>query len=137
MAVASLWHIAGSLLSCTWLSSPSRSNRLADLGDLVAGADNSPTLTILDILNVLVLSLCALPDLDFAATTNDTNSHCGKKVVSSVRMHINTTVEPEQNEYMLLPMEEGKTHIAVASFPKPDLIMAFPPGWSLMKLVTS
>lgn len=51
---------------------------LRDLGDLAAGTDDLLTLTVLVELNVLVLSLRSLPDLNFAATTDDTDSHCGE-----------------------------------------------------------
>ena len=66
---------------------------LCDLGHLVAGADDLLTLTVLVELHVLVLPLCSLPDLDFAATADDTDSHGGEEVVGGVGVHVDSTVE--------------------------------------------
>jgi hypothetical protein len=68
-------------------------NGLLDLGDLVAGTNDGVTSLILGVTNVLVLTLGTLPDLDLAATTDDTNPHGGEEVVGSVRVEVDTTVE--------------------------------------------
>ena len=75
-------------LGCT-----SSCNGLGDLGDLVASADDLLALTILVELDIFVLSLSALPDLDFASAADNAYSHCGEKVMSSVRVHVDTSVE--------------------------------------------
>ena len=68
-------------------------DRLRDLGDLAAGADDLLTLSIFGILDVFVLALSTLPDLDFTATTNDADAHSAEQVVGGVAMHVDTTVE--------------------------------------------
>jgi hypothetical protein len=51
------------------------------------------TVRVLGNEGILVLLLCLLPDLDFHTTTDDTDSHGGEKVVSSVGVEVDTTVE--------------------------------------------
>jgi len=46
-----------------------------DLGDLLAGTDNTAAVTVLDDHSILVLASAALPDLDFHAAADDTHSH--------------------------------------------------------------
>lgn len=48
---------------------------------------------VLHVLHVFVLPLSALPNLDLATTTDDTNPHRGEQVVSRVRMEVNTAIE--------------------------------------------
>ena len=57
------------------LGRPRCSDRLRDLGYLVAGADDFLTLAILVELDVLVFPLCALPNLDFTTASDNTYSH--------------------------------------------------------------
>ena len=66
---------------------------LCNLGNLIAGTDDLLALTVLVELHVFVLPLCTLPDLDFAATADDTDSHCGKEIVGGVGVHVDSTVE--------------------------------------------
>ena len=66
---------------------------LVDLGNLVASADDGVAGFILGHDALLVLLLGALPDLNLASTTDHTNSHGGKQVVSSVGVQVDTTVE--------------------------------------------
>ena len=73
--------------------SPGCSDGLCDLGDLVAGADDLLTLTVFVELHVLVLPLCSLPDLDFAAAADDADAHCGEEVVRGVGVHVDASVE--------------------------------------------
>ena len=74
-------------------SGTSSSNRLRNLRDLVTSANNFLPLPILHKLLILIFSLCALPDLDLAASTNDTHTHRAQQVVSSVAVHVDATVE--------------------------------------------
>lgn len=66
---------------------------LLDLGDLIARANDEVSSVVLDVVDVLVFPLSALPDLDFAAATNDTDSHGGEQVVGSVGMGVDAAVE--------------------------------------------
>ena len=75
------------------LRSSGRSDGLCDLGDLIAGADDLLTLTVFVELHVLVLPLCSLPDLDFAAAADDADAHCGEEVVRGVGVHVDASVE--------------------------------------------
>jgi hypothetical protein len=43
--------------------------------------------------NVLVLELGSLPDLNFASTTENTNTHGGQEVVGSIGVVVDTTIE--------------------------------------------
>ena len=69
------------------------SNRLRNLGNLIAGADDLAALAIGVVLNILVFALSALPDLDFAAASDDADTHSGEKIVGSVRVHVDAAVE--------------------------------------------
>lgn len=73
--------------------SASSGDRLRNLGDLAAGADDLLTLSIFGVLNVFVLALSTLPDLDFAAAANDTDAHGAEQIVGGIAMHVDTTVE--------------------------------------------
>jgi hypothetical protein len=66
---------------------------LRNLGDLVTGPDDRVALVILDKADVLVLPLSALPDLNLASASDDTDPHGGEQVVSTVGMEVDTTVE--------------------------------------------
>jgi hypothetical protein len=58
---------------------------------LVAGTDDRVTELVLG--SEAVLLLGALPDLNFTATTDDTDAHSGEKVVGSVRVEVDTTIK--------------------------------------------
>jgi hypothetical protein len=58
---------------------------------LVAGTDDRVTELVLG--SEAVLLLGALPDLNLTATTDDTDAHSGEKVVGSVGVEVDTTVE--------------------------------------------
>ena len=66
-------------------------NRLSNLGDLVAGTDDRVTELVLG--SEAVLLLRALPDLNLTATTDDTDAHGREKVVGSVGVEVDTTIE--------------------------------------------
>jgi hypothetical protein len=68
-------------------------SRLSNPGDLVASADNGVTGGVLGDEALFVLHLGTLPDLDLTSTTNDTDAHCGKEVVGTVGVEVDTTVE--------------------------------------------
>ena len=64
-----------------------------DLGDLVTGSDDALTGGVVDVGHVLVLELSPLPDLDLAATAQDTDTHGREQVVGGVGVEVDTTVE--------------------------------------------
>jgi len=66
-------------------------NRLSNLGDLIAGTDDRVTELVLG--SEAVLLLGALPDLNLTATTDYTDAHSGEKVVGSVGVEVDTTIE--------------------------------------------
>ena len=74
-------------------SSVCGSHRLGNTRNLVVGTDDALAGGIGDDGDILVLRRGALPDLNLAATTDDTNAHRGEQVVSSVRVVVDTTVE--------------------------------------------
>ena len=66
---------------------------LDDLGALVTSSVDSLTSRVVHVGDILVLELSTLPDLDFAAATEDTNAHSREKVVGGVRVVVDTAVE--------------------------------------------
>jgi hypothetical protein len=82
----------------TLLNLPSRScsassgDILQYLGRLSAGAQYSLTILITYDL-ALVLLLRSLPDLNFAAASDDADPHGGEEVVGRVGVHVHTAVE--------------------------------------------
>lgn len=70
--------------SGNWRSDTSRLK--ASSNDLLAGRVSNSG-------DVLVLGLSTLPDLNLAATADNTNAHGGEKVVGSVGVVVDTTVE--------------------------------------------
>lgn len=77
----------------TKLSCACRSNRLGNLSDLIACANDLLSLAIFVELHVLVFPLCAFPDLDFASAADDTDSHRREQVVSGIGVHVDASVE--------------------------------------------
>lgn len=75
------------------LSSIGAANRLGHLGNLVASSDDALASRVIDIGNVLVLELSALPDLNLTSTTENTVAHGRQKIVSGVGVIVDTTVE--------------------------------------------
>lgn len=82
-------------------------NGLCHLGDLVAGPDDRVALVILGHVDFLVLLLGALPDLDFASTTDDTNSHSREKIVCSVGVEVDTAVEHSSSVLANATLNQG------------------------------
>jgi hypothetical protein len=76
-----------------YLSSIGAGSRLDNLGDLRTGTDDALASRVVHVGDILVLELSTLPDLNFAATAKDTNTHGRQKVVGSVGVEVNTTVE--------------------------------------------
>lgn len=66
-------------------------NRLGDLGDLLASADDSLSVLVTDIIVVLLVG--PLPDLDLTTTTDDTDPHGREQVVCGVGVVVDTAVE--------------------------------------------
>jgi hypothetical protein len=66
---------------------------LLDLGDLVPRPEDRVASTVLDELRVFVLHLGPLPDLNLAATTDNTNTHRREQVVGTIAVEIYTAVE--------------------------------------------
>ena len=75
------------------LSSPSRSNRLTNLGNLIPRPNNPASLIILHKLDILILPLRAFPNLDLTPTTNDTHAHGTEQVMRSITVHIHAAIE--------------------------------------------
>lgn len=73
-------------------SRASADNRLSDLGDLVTSPDDRVTRGVLRS-DTILLHLRTLPDLNLATTADDTNTHGGEEVVSSVGVEVDTAVE--------------------------------------------
>jgi hypothetical protein len=66
---------------------------LRNLGNLITGPDDWVAVVVPDKANILVLPLSALPDLNFASASNDTDSHGGEQIVGTVGVEVDTTVE--------------------------------------------
>jgi hypothetical protein len=75
------------------LSSIGASGGLDNLGGLRTSTDDALPGRIVHVGNVLVLELSTLPDLNLASATENANAHGREKVVGSVRVEVNTTVE--------------------------------------------
>ena len=75
------------------LGSPRCGDRLGNLGYLVASADDFLALAVLVELDILVFSLCALPDFDFTTASDNTYSHGREKVVGSVGVHVDSAIK--------------------------------------------
>ena len=60
---------------------------------MVASSDDLLASRVTDERDVLVFPLCPLPDLHFTATSENTNTHSGKKVVCSIGVIVDTAVE--------------------------------------------
>ncbi|KAI6759232.1 hypothetical protein HG530_009912 [Fusarium avenaceum] len=74
-------------------SSSCASSGLDNLGGLRTSTDDALTGRIVHVGNILVLELSTLPDLNLASATENANAHGREKVVGSVRVEVNTTVE--------------------------------------------
>lgn len=57
------------------------------------GTNDALASRVVDVGNVLVLKLSALPDLNLAASAEDANTHGGEQVVGSVGVEVDTAVE--------------------------------------------
>lgn len=75
------------------LGSASGGRRLLNLRDLVPRTNDLLPLIVFHVLYILVLPLCALPDLNLASSANNADSHGREQVVRGVRVHVNTTIE--------------------------------------------
>jgi hypothetical protein len=75
------------------LSSIGAGSGLDNLGDLRASTDDALTGRVVHVGDILVLELSTLPDLNLATTAEDTNTHGRQKVVGSVGVEVDTTVE--------------------------------------------
>lgn len=80
---------------------------MLDLGDLVSCPDNGVASVVLDVLDILVLPLGALPDLDLAATTDDTYPHSREQVVRGIGVQVHATVEHGGNVLAKTALDEG------------------------------
>lgn len=69
------------------------SNRLRNFGDLLTGTNDALAVGVANIVDIGVLLLRALPDLNLATTTDNTDTHGRKQVVGSVGVEVHTTVE--------------------------------------------
>lgn len=78
---------------CATLGSIGTGHWCGEPGNLRACTNDALASRVIDIGHVLVLKLGALPDLDFTATAEDTDSHGGEKVVGGVGVVINTAIE--------------------------------------------
>jgi len=68
-------------------------NGLLDLGNLVACPDDGFASAVIDVLHVLVFTLGAFPDLNFAATTDYAHPHRREQIVRGIGVHVHTAVE--------------------------------------------
>lgn len=66
---------------------------LVDTSNLGIGADNALTRSVVDGVDITLLGLRALPNLDLAATVEDTVAHGREEVVGGVGVVVDTTVE--------------------------------------------
>jgi len=69
------------------------SNGLGNTSDLATSTNDLLASSVANERDVLVLSLCLLPDLDLTTASEDTNTHRGEEVVCGVGVIVNTTVE--------------------------------------------
>ncbi len=86
-------HIVDGWASMQDLGSTSSSRGLRYLRNLIACTNNLLSLIVLDILHILILPLCALPDLNLASAADDPNSHRREQVVRGVGVHVDAAVE--------------------------------------------
>ena len=66
---------------------------MGNAGDLLASTNDTLTRAVEDKVDALVLLLSALPDLDLAASADDTDSHGRQQVVRSVGVVVHAAVE--------------------------------------------
>lgn len=84
------------------LSSVGSGDRLIHAGDLLTSTHDASAVTIGDDGLVLLLALSTLPDLNFHTTTDDTNTHCGEKVVCGVaRRYVSVLIVSVRHEIKL------------------------------------
>jgi len=76
---------------------------------LVASPDDWVALLILDDVDLLILLLSALPDLDLASTTDDTDPHSGEQVVGGVGVEVDTSVEHGSSVLANAALDQGLT----------------------------
>lgn len=68
-------------------------NGCGNTGNLASGSDDLLSSRVTDVGDILVLPLSSLPDLDFTASSEHTDSHGGQEVVSGIGVVVDTTVE--------------------------------------------
>lgn len=91
------------------LCSVGSGNRLVHAGDLLTGTHDASAVTIGDDGLVLLLALCTLPDLDLHTTTDNTNTHCGEKVVCGIAMTVYGSVEHGSSVLANTRVDHGTT----------------------------
>jgi len=69
------------------------SDGLGNASDLAASTNDLLASSVANKRDVLVLSLCLLPDLNLTTASEDTNTHSGEEVVCGIGVVVNTAVE--------------------------------------------